>query len=172
MKVTLKIILICTLMLSMLSLQLSAQTVSTNTDTGTRSPEDLIKETIYLDINTSSYYELQEWLQNLDLQQKGSRQDLENRLLGYYRTLFSEVPRTGFDEPSSDASKNGVKNIQIESAQELNYLPQGEEQAIIELDGGVSLYMRDSEGNTTHSVTAKTLLFNQQESSITAQGGV
>ncbi|MDZ7793282.1 MAG: hypothetical protein U5P10_06195 [Spirochaetia bacterium] len=172
MKVTLKIILICTVLLTVWSLQLSAQTVSAETDTDAHSPEDLIKETIYLDITTSNYYELQGWLQNLDLQQKGSRQDLENRLLEYYRTLFSEVPRTNFKEPSSDSSKTGVNNIQIESAQELKYIPQGEEQALIELDGGVSLYMRDTEGNTSHSVTAKTLLFNQQKNSITAQGGV
>ncbi|MCF7913901.1 MAG: hypothetical protein K9L66_01905 [Spirochaetaceae bacterium] len=146
-------------------MQLSAQTE-------TSSAEDLIKETIYLDITTSSYYELQEWLQKLGLQQNGSRRDLENRLLNYYRNLFNEVPLTGFDESSSDSSKPSGRNIQIESAQEMKYLPQGEEQALIELDGGVSLFMRDSEGNTTHSVTAKALLFNQQKSSITAQGGV
>ncbi|MFO7731204.1 MAG: hypothetical protein R6V86_10620 [Spirochaetia bacterium] len=168
-----KILLMCSVLLTVWSLQIPAQTAtSADTDSDSRTPADLIKETVYLDITTSTYYELQEWLQNLNLQQKGSRQDLENRLLEYYRTLFSEVPRSGLDKSQTDSSQAGADNIQIKSAQELKYLPQGQAEALIELSGGVSLYMRDTEGNTSHSVTAKTLLFNQQESSITARGGV
>lgn len=130
-------------------------------------PENLIKETIYLDITTSSYYELQDWLEKLSLDATGSRRELENRLLEYYRTLFSEVPRTGFPEKSDAES-----SIEITSAQELAYSSLEEDKALIELDGGVSLYMRDEEGNTAHIVTAKSLVFNQANNTVTARGAV
>jgi hypothetical protein len=130
-------------------------------------PKNLIKETIYLDITTSSYYELQDWLEKLSLDSGGSRREVENRLLEYYRSLFGEVPLKGFPEKG-----NAENSIEITSAQELDYSLREDDKALIELDGGVSLYMRDKEGNTAHTVTAKSLVFNQINNSVTARGAV
>ncbi len=140
--------------------------------------EQLIKKTIYLDITTASYYELQDWLRNLELDQDGSRQELENRLLEYYRSLFTEVPRTklstdsGEMEKSETTEKKGKNLIQIESAQALDYEKIDDEDALIRLSGGVALYMRDAKGNTTHTISAETLTFNQQSNHVTARGNV
>ncbi len=158
-----KVLLLCIFLCIVQTVVVDAQT----SEAETRTPEQLIKNTIYLDITTSTYYELQEWLEKLDLDSKGNRQILEDRLLEYYRSLFTEIPQSGFAE--DDEAGN---SIEISSAQQLDYTSVDEDEALIELKGGVSLYMRDEEGNTAHTVEAQSLIFNQTNNRVTARGGV
>ena len=144
----------------------SQNQVENQVENQAQSPEDLIKETIFLDVTTSTYYELQEWLRKLNLEQTGSRRELENRLLTYYRTLFTEVPRTTLTEESEQ------NTIQIEKAQELAYEKIDDKDALIRLEGGIALQMRDIKGNTTHTISAETLTYNQKNEHVTAGGRV
>ena len=141
-----------------------------NSEPNSEEPRTLIKETIYLDITTSSYFELQDWLEKLNLDSTGSRRELENRLLEYYRSLFTDVPRIGFTEEAEAAQAEN--SIEIRSAETLDYSSLDDDKALIELNGGVSLYMRDEEGNTAHSVSANSLVFNQANNLVTARGDV
>src|SRR6056297_1003152 len=141
-----------------------------NSEPETADPNSLIKDTIYLDITTSSYFELQDWLEKLNMDTAGSRRELENRLLEYYRSLFTEVPQVGFAEDATNAQAEN--SIEIRSAETLDYSSLDDEKALIELNGGVSLYMRDEAGNTAHTVQANSLVFNQANNMVTARGGV
>ncbi len=56
---------------------------------------DLTLETIPLDIDTASYYELLAWSERLDLSTRGSKTDLQNRLRTHYGiSATAEVPET------------------------------------------------------------------------------
>ena len=158
-----KVLLLCTLLVMVQTVGVDAQT----SEPAVSEPEQLIKNTIYLDITTSSYYELQEWLEKLELDSKGNRQNLEDRLLEYFRSLFTEVPQNGFAKDVEAAN-----SIEINSAQQLDYSSLEKDEALIELKGGVSLYMRDEEGNTAHTVQAQSIVFNQTNNRVTASGGV
>ncbi|MGC9313304.1 MAG: hypothetical protein ACP5IA_11485, partial [Sediminispirochaetaceae bacterium] len=130
----------------------------------------LVRETIYLDITTASYYELQDWLLRLGLDTSGTREQLENRLLNYYRDVFSGVPLT-----SVETSAEGLKEadrMEIESAGDLQYEKDEEGGELIRLSGGVLLHMRDADNNTLHTVEAQSLIFNRSQNSVSAIGDV
>ncbi|MDY7028192.1 MAG: hypothetical protein SVR04_07850, partial [Spirochaetota bacterium] len=130
----------------------------------------LVRETIYLDITTASYYELQDWLLRLGLETSGNREQLENRLLNYYRDVFSGVPLT-----SVETSAEGLKEadrMEIESAGDLQYEKDEEGGELIRLSGGVLLHMRDADNNTLHTVEAQSLIFNRSQNTVSAIGDV
>jgi len=130
----------------------------------------LLRQTIYLDITTAGYYELQDWTRRLGLTDTGTRTELENRLLSYYKGVFSGIPLTTVEKAEGEGT--GVDRMEIESAGRLSYEKSGEEGEIIRLGGGVLLQMRDTESNTVHTIEAQSLVFNRPLNSVSALGNV
>lgn len=142
-----------------------------------KSPQDLIRETIYLDISTSSFYELQNWLNNLGLEVTGSKSQLENRLLRYYRELLSTIPEDSTDGASAGTGETEgegrvPRRMEIESAGRLEYLSSENGEELVKLSGGVVLQMKDVEENTLHTVKAQSLVFNRSRNLVSAIGDV
>ena len=144
--------------------------VEMESGSGLSDARQLVRETIYLDITTASYYELQDWLLRLGLETSGTREQLENRLLTYYRDIFSGVPLTSV-QTSAEPGKESDR-MEIESAGDLQYEKDEEGGELIRLSGGVLLHMRDADNNTLHTVEAQSLIFNRSQNTVSAIGNV
>ncbi|HUZ17814.1 MAG TPA: hypothetical protein VMV68_05470 [Spirochaetia bacterium] len=130
------------------------------------SPQSLFESTLPLDIDTAGYYELLAWVRRLGLSDTGSRTDLQSRLRQYYH-LPSPAPAP------SGTTKPAVRTITIKSARTTEYFTlEKVGQKYIRLSGGVDLEMYDPSTDTTHSILADTILFNQTEKTITATGHI
>jgi len=143
---------------------------SVSEDTQLTEANQLLRETIYLDITTADYYELQNWLRRIGLESSGTRASLENRLLTYYRGIFSTLPLTTMDGNSE--SDSGLSTMEIESAGELRYEQSDVDGELVRLSGGVILYMRDAENDTLHTVEAQSLVLNRTQNTVSAVGNV
>lgn len=148
----------------------SSELVETDEISPLNEARSLVRETIYMDITTASYYELQDWLLRLDLPVSGTRTELENRLLTYYRSVFSGVPLTSIQEQRETETKGNL--MEIESAGQLTYEKDEQGSQVIRLSGGVLLHMRDSENDTVHTVEAQSIVFNRKQNSVSAIGDV
>jgi len=139
-------------------------------------PEDLIRSSITLDVETSTYYELQNWLFRLNLETSGTKQELASRLLRYYEAELGGLPPAvpeGTEGPDGKKSDSGTpERMEVQSAGRLEYLKDGEGDQLIRIDGGVVLQMKDSTSGTVHTVDAQRILFNRKNSSVTAEGDV
>ncbi len=123
--------------------------------------EDLLRQTLAMDIRTAGYYELLAWCRRLGLEDTGSRVDLQNRLLAHYR----------LPPPEPEAGDSEARNLQIESARESEYfsIEQVDQQYVV-LRGGVHIELR--EGDTLHTIRAERVTLNETQNILTAEGGV
>ncbi|MDR2068432.1 MAG: LPS-assembly protein LptD [Spirochaetaceae bacterium] len=122
------------------------------------SPEDKILE---LDIKTSSLTELAVWCRSLGLSDGGSREELANRLRGYYQLA----------PPVSDPEEAGKRTIIIESARSSEYFTlESVDEDYARLRGDVVLRLH--EGDAVHRIKAWEILFNRTRNILTATGGV
>jgi len=128
------------------------------------SQEDtLFDETLALDIETTDYYDLVIWADNLGLVSSGSIDDLRNKIYSHYNLETSLENNT----------KQNGRSIIIESARELNYSKNILiDQNYIILEGNVILEMIDYDNNTSHKITADKIEFNQSEKTISAVGNI
>ncbi len=124
--------------------------------------QDILKQTLALDIRTASYYELLAWCRRLGLPDTGGRAELQQRLLAHYGLAAEEAAPAAGEE---------TRNLQIESARESEYFTLEQvDQKYVVLRGGVRIELR--EGDTLHSIRAERVTLNQTESLLTAEGGV
>jgi lipopolysaccharide assembly outer membrane protein LptD (OstA) len=117
--------------------------------------------TLELDIRTSTLLELAAWCRELGLSEGGTRADLAARIRAHYAL---EVPA------SSPAMIEG-KTVIVESARGTEYFTLesvGEEYA--RLRGDVIVNLKD--GDTTHRIRARELLYNRTRNILTASGNV
>lgn len=128
--------------------------------------EELLKETVGLDIDTAGYYELVAWCKRLDLPTAGTKSDLQARLEAYYKVTPEAATAAG--------KKAGqVRTITIKSADSTRYFTiERINQKYIRLTGKVELSMYDPKTGDTHTIKADTILFNEAQKSITASGNV
>jgi hypothetical protein len=127
--------------------------------------DSLLKNTLAADIDTAGYYELLAWCRQLGLPETGTRDALMQRLRGYFGVGPSSV--------GSVKKEPGGRTITIHSANRLEYFTlETIDQEYIRISDGVSLEIRDGESGTVHTIRADTILFNQEEKTITARGNI
>ena len=118
-------------------------------------------QTLPLDIDTSDFYELLDWCRRLELDEKGTREDLRNRLYAFYNLEQTKPEKTSGDLLSIDRSHT------------LEYYTQGEKSHnYIRFEGGVVLSFTEESTGTVHRITTDTLLFNKDARLLTALGNV
>ncbi len=133
-------------------------------------PEELLRKSISLDIDTSSYYELQTWLLRLGMNTAGTKGELRTRLLSYYERELGGIPASPGEETKE--TDKSFDRMEIKSAGTLDYFRDERESQVLRIGGGVVLNMADTESDTVHTVEARSLVFNRDIDSITASGDV
>ncbi|MDR0387646.1 MAG: LPS-assembly protein LptD, partial [Treponema sp.] len=139
-------------------------------DTGTEetpteevSPEARILE---LDIKTSTMNELASWCRTLGLSEGGGREDLANRLRGYYD--LKRPPETRQNETAGPSNK---KTIILESARSTEYFTlEAVDEEYARLRGDVLVTLKD--GEAVHRIQAWEILYNRTRNIMSASGGV
>jgi lipopolysaccharide assembly outer membrane protein LptD (OstA) len=127
----------------------------------TAAGEDLLLETLPLDISTASFYELAEWAASLGLPTTGASPELRQRLYAHYGV---EAPKTG---PES------TRVITIDRAQSAEYFKvDSSETSIIRISGGVSLTLKDEAKAENHSLVADEIVYDRERNALTARGHV
>ncbi len=124
---------------------------------------NLIDDTLVLDIKTTNYYDLILWADDLGLESTGSIDDLRAMLYSHYN-LEEDIKTKDLSEGRS---------IIIDSAKELNYIKNiSIDQNYIILEGEVALEMIDFDNKTSHKINADKIVFNQSEKTISASGNI
>jgi len=122
----------------------------------------LLKETMGLDIDTASYFELVAWCKTLGLDDSGTRMDLQARLRSHFNV-----------SPEGEAVKPSGRRIEIKSAESSEYFSLEEvDENYILLRGKVELVFTEEDGQTTHTIKAERILFNQSLNVISAEGNI
>ena len=128
--------------------------------------QSLERRTLVKDIFVLDFFQLQTWLKREGLSTQGDINEFRRRLIEYYDLPQQEVDRAQVTEES---------DIQafIESAAEGSYFDIEEiNEQYIALRGGVRMRLVDHAENTTHTIEAEELIFNQQQEIMTARGEV
>ncbi|MCK5198933.1 MAG: LPS-assembly protein LptD, partial [Spirochaetales bacterium] len=125
--------------------------------------DDLSRNTLVLDIETSGYYDLVIWVKKLGIESTGSIEEIRGKLFAYYDIK---------PDPENNTAEN-IRSIIIESARELNYINDiSIDQDYVILKGEVLLEMIDPDNNTSHKIKADRIVFNQTEKTISAYGNI
>lgn len=143
----------------------SAQTENAVTLSGQDSPQLLTEEKVLeMDISTSTLTELSAWCRRLDLSDSGVRETLMDRLRVYYG-----LPKPENNEAAQNA--DSIKSIIIESARSTEYFTlDAVNEEYARLSGAVKVVLKD--GDTTHHLSADTLVFNRTRNTLSASGNV
>ena len=131
-----------------------------------KSEEELLDDTIAIDIDTSSYDELVFWCRRLGLDYSGSKSTLQDRL----KNLYGVVSAT----KNYEGNSNG-KDILIESAQKTSYYKIKEiDEDYIRIVGNVAVVLDEQKESvsTSHKVTADYIIFNKKQKFMSAYGHV
>ena len=125
--------------------------------------DSFIQDTLSLDIETASYYDLVIWVNKLGIESTGSSEEIRGKLYTYY-----DIEADGENKPAEN-----MRSIIIESARELNYINDiSIDQDYVILEGEVLLEMIDPDNNTSHKIKADKIIFNQTEKTISAYGNI
>ncbi len=140
---------------------------------GQTAPEDdLFTSTIHQDLATAGTSELIEWAVSLGLSTRGTRRDVERRILEYYG--IEEIAPDDGGTPRRDADEAEEAEspaVTIESARGSSYFTIAEtDERYLRLVGGVELTMTDN--GTTHRIYADELTINLERSTMSAVGSV
>ncbi|MDR2589366.1 MAG: hypothetical protein LBC67_08060 [Spirochaetales bacterium] len=123
----------------------------------------LLRDVLPMDIRTSSFTELAAWCKRLGLPADGDRASLERRIYEYY----------GLDVPKKEEQGAGGNEIKIESAQKTEYFSLDDfKEDYVRLDGGVSMRIVDSQKGHTYTITANSIIYNQNRKLLNAVGDV
>lgn len=131
----------------------------------TSSGQSLFEQTLPLDIDTAGYYELLAWVRRLGLSDAGTRTDLQARLRTYYH-----LPPSAAAAPSQQKKARTITIVSAGTTEYFKLEKVGEK--YIRLSGGVDLEMYDPATDTTHSIIADTVVFNETQKTITAIGHI
>ncbi len=150
----------------------SPATESTTDSTTVESKEDeapirdLERETLPQDIESLNFFQLVNWLEQLELSTQGDVGQLRQRLYEHYQIDPAE---RAVDSPSTDGGRRAI----IESALIGDYFGISEsDEKYVRLQGGVLVEFIDSTENVTHTIEAQELILNQDERFFTARGEV
>lgn len=125
---------------------------------------DLFTDTLYSDINTASYYELLNWCRELELDTKGNSDYLRKQLYSYYKVDLNIV--------ETAESDNDIV-VKIISADRSEYYSLEEiSEDYVRITGRVKLIVKQISKNTTHTIEADSVLFNQTTDTMTASGNI
>ena len=131
------------------------------------SAQDLVVDTVALDIRTASYYELLAWAERLELPTRGSRAELQSLLANYYGVEIG-APRA-----DSESESDSDRSIRIDSANSTKYFTLEEsDENYLELHGDVVLTMQDADSGSIHTIEADRIVFNQDTNELTASGNL
>jgi len=124
----------------------------------------LFTDTIYSDISTASYYELLSWCRDLELETKGNADFLRNQLYSHYGVDLESIDG---DESTTDIV------VKIVSADRSEYYSIEEiSEDYVRITGRVKLIVKQLSRNTTHTIEADSVLFNQTTDTMTASGNI
>ena len=96
--------------------------------------ESLLSETLKKDIESASYYELQNWCMRLRLQDTGSASELRSRLTEYYQASGEGISGGGSGEKITIDNAEATQYFEIEQIDE----------SYVRLIGNVSILLEDS----------------------------
>ncbi|MDR2394866.1 MAG: LPS-assembly protein LptD [Treponema sp.] len=131
------------------------------------SPEQQILE---MDIKTSSLRELATWCRSLGLSEGGTKDELANRLRGYFmlplpQTVQEEEPVEGTPKPKKQTI------ITIESARSTEYFTlEVVDEEYARLRGNVVVSLKEEDA--VHRISAGEILYNRTRNMMSASGGV
>lgn len=132
-------------------------------DTPTDDPpaqSDWRREVQKLELRSADSEELREWARRLDLPAEGTDAQLRGRI----------ATRLGI---TLDDDTTPKRTVTIESARRLSaFTLESIDEDYIRITGGVSITLRDTEQDTSHRITADTLLLNQRRNLLEARGNV
>ena len=130
-------------------------------DEGPLESDPLFVGTLYLDIDTASYYEVVAWCRELGLSDSGSRRELQARLLKHYDLQPAAQP------------ERAARRIEVERAAESEYFTIEEvDEKYVLLRGDVVVTLVDEASDVRHRIEAQRLLYNQSENTISGQGNI
>ncbi|OQX28910.1 MAG: hypothetical protein B0D92_06390, partial [Spirochaeta sp. LUC14_002_19_P3] len=128
--------------------------------------QDFLNRSYKYDINTSRREELIAWCQVLKLPSDGTVEQLKTRLFDYY----------SLQETEPDSTEKTGDQVIIESAKRTEYLEidigGDKKESIVRLSGDVLLTVQESSRNRKHQVHADTILFNDDNNTISAVGNI
>jgi len=149
--------------------QESAEEGSAEQDVSTQesaAEETLEQRTRAQDIIALDFFQLQAWLRREDLSTRGNVDELRRRLFEYYNLDPSALS-------AEDSRAENDLQVFIESAEEGSYFDIEEvEEQYVRLRGGVRMRLVDRAENTTHTIEAQEIIFNQAQDLVTARGEV
>ncbi|OHE74994.1 MAG: hypothetical protein A2413_07160 [Treponema sp. RIFOXYC1_FULL_61_9] len=118
-----------------------------------------------LDIRTSTLLELAAWCRELGLSEGGTKNELAGRLRKHFR-----LPEPAAS-PATAASEGSARTVVVESARSTEYFTlEAVDEEYARLRGDVVVTMKD--GESTHRIRAKELLYNRSRNLLTATGNV
>ena len=124
---------------------------------------ELFRATIEDDINTSSYYQLRATVQQLGLEENGTRKELQNRLRNYF----------GISELTQSLEKELDRIIKVRSARTAEYFTIKEiQETYVQLKGGIEVTINNYKEGVTHTIRSDELILNQNTEVFTAIGNV
>ena len=123
----------------------------------------LFINTLSLDIETASYYELVMWCKTLGLSEKGSKIELQRRLYQHY----------DISKPKEDTVIEKKRNVIIKSARVLEYYKEEIiDESYVLFTGKVYVEVTDPETSSVHTIRAERILLNETKDLLYAEGGV
>jgi len=132
------------------------------------SAQQLFEDTILQDLESAANAELLEWAVTLGLSSRGSRREIEDRILEYYGLARSDLVDPA---PTEEGDEQALSIATIRNARGSDYFTIEEtDERYLRLVGGVELTMED--GDSVHTISAEELTLNLEENTIAASGGV
>jgi hypothetical protein len=129
------------------------------------SRDELISQSLELDINTAARDELAAWCMVLNLDTQGDAEVLRGRLRTYYGISSGDI-----------SGRSEKTRVVIESAQRSEYIQIGlgddSQESVVRLSGGVVLTVNEPDRKRTHRVEADSVTFNQDQNTISAVGHI
>ncbi len=126
---------------------------------------DLFTATIEQDLTTAATSELIDWAITLGLSTRGSRRDVEDRILAYYGIDRTDL--TGREEVGTPERALSVASIRNARGSEYFTIQQTNER-YLRLIGGVELTMEDE--TAVHTIIAEELTINLERKTLAATG--
>jgi len=145
--------------------------------------EELTADTLPMDIETASYYELFTWCRSLGLDFGGGRKELQDRLRSFYKIgLTADTPiasEAGGPSAGAGAAKDGNlegakgRKITVKSAKTSQYFTEKETgEKYVHLTGDIHVEVKDEKSGSMHIVKAQSLTYNMTRNMVTAHGEV
>lgn len=129
--------------------------------------QGLFARTLLKDLETTERQELLEWAASLGLSTRGTRRDIEDRILDFYqldrRILEREQPIPQEGDRQSVITINRARGTQFFDVEQID-------ERMVRFSGGVILTVQD--GDAVHTVSAERITINVERNTLVAQGGV